>query len=296
MYAKLFTSMYDGTLAGDWKALVTFQQLLILCDRQGVVDMTSRAITARTGIPIEIIESGLTALEQPDKHSRTPDCEGRRIDLIDAHRPWGWRIVNYAKYRDLVNSDQKRAADRQRIAAKRAADRGESSSARREPSLGVADVAQAEGEGEAEAPQKIGQRSSAFDHFWSKYPRKVKKKDAQKVWATKHLHEMLPELLADIERRTAGDRRWVEGFICDPTTYLRGERWNDAVEPPRNGDQDSEAGKKEQRQILDLASLFGIKQGQATWDEFAVKVLAANERRLKKLEPESPGTSKVLED
>jgi hypothetical protein len=50
MYVKIFPSVYDGTLAthGPWQALVTFQQMLILSDPTGVVDMTTEAISRRT--------------------------------------------------------------------------------------------------------------------------------------------------------------------------------------------------------------------------------------------------------
>ena len=56
MYSKLFASMYDGTLAtqGPWQAIVTFQQMLILADPTGIVDMTATAISRRTTIPLDI--------------------------------------------------------------------------------------------------------------------------------------------------------------------------------------------------------------------------------------------------
>jgi hypothetical protein len=122
MYGKLFSSMYDGTLYGNWKALVTFQQMIILCNRDGVIDMTPQAIAARTSIPLEIIKDGIDALEKPDEYSRSPDLDGRRIERLDDRRPWGWRIVNHAKYRALVAEEEKRQADRERIASKRAAE------------------------------------------------------------------------------------------------------------------------------------------------------------------------------
>jgi hypothetical protein len=163
VYAKVFATMYDGTLAGDWRALVTFQQFLVLCDQQGVVDMTPQAISARTGIPMEILEPGITSLEQPDQFSRTPDCEGRRIERLDTHRPWGWRIVNYRKYRELVSAEQKRAADRERISQKRATERQNSGvvATCRDVSQSVATVAHAEAEAEAEAEEKKNSRARA---------------------------------------------------------------------------------------------------------------------------------------
>lgn len=119
MYGKLFASMYEGTLYGQWQAIITLQQLVILADADGVVDMTPPAIAARTSIPLEIIEAGLDQLSQPDKYSRSPDEDGRRITLIEDGRPWGWRVVNYRYYRDLASREDKKEKDRQRIAEKR---------------------------------------------------------------------------------------------------------------------------------------------------------------------------------
>jgi hypothetical protein len=115
MYGKIFASMYEGSLYGQWQAIVTFQQLIVLCDADGVVDMTPQAIAARTSIPLEIIEAGLKILSEPDKYSRSPDSDGRRIELIDPDvRPWGWSIVNHNKYKYLQDMDTVRAANRER--------------------------------------------------------------------------------------------------------------------------------------------------------------------------------------
>lgn len=118
--------MYDGTLYGHWQAIVTFQQMIVLCDPEGMIDMTPQAIAARTSIPLEIIQEGVKILEQPDPYSRTPGEDGRRIVRLDDHRPWGWRIVNHRVYRDLVAAEDKRRADRDRIASKRALGRAPS--------------------------------------------------------------------------------------------------------------------------------------------------------------------------
>lgn len=115
MYGKLFDSMYDSTLAEDWRALVTFQQMIVLCDADGMIDMTPQSLARRTSIPIEHIEAGIKILENPDPYSRTPDQEGRRIELIDEHRPWGWHIVNHEKYKNLQDADTIRAQTRERV-------------------------------------------------------------------------------------------------------------------------------------------------------------------------------------
>ncbi|MBI3043557.1 MAG: hypothetical protein HYY78_12125 [Betaproteobacteria bacterium] len=110
MYAKVFEQMYDGTLAtkGPWQAVVTFQQFLILADKHGVVDRTPEVISKRTTIPLEIIHAGIEALEQPDPDSRTPVEGGRRIVRLSDTRSWGWRIVNYAKYRAIRSQEERR--------------------------------------------------------------------------------------------------------------------------------------------------------------------------------------------
>lgn len=110
MYAKIFTSIYDGTLGtvGPWEALITFQQMLVLSDRYGVVDMTAEAIARRTTIPINIIKAGIAALEKPDDHSRRSDFDGKRIIRLDDHRDWGWQIVNHAHYRAIRSAEERR--------------------------------------------------------------------------------------------------------------------------------------------------------------------------------------------
>lgn len=115
MYGKIFDSIYDGTLAEDWRALITFQQFIVLCDADGIVDMTPQSISRRTGIPIEHIKAGIEILEKVDRFSRTPDEDGRRIELIDEHRPWGWHIVNHEKYKNMRDADTIRAQTRERV-------------------------------------------------------------------------------------------------------------------------------------------------------------------------------------
>jgi hypothetical protein len=110
MYGKIFQQMYDGTLGtnGPWEALVTFQQLIVLADKDGCVDFTIPAIVRRTTIPQHIIEKGIAVLLLPDPDSRTPDDEGKRIVLLSEGRNWGWRIVNYAKYRAIRSDEERR--------------------------------------------------------------------------------------------------------------------------------------------------------------------------------------------
>lgn len=116
MFVKLFSSIFDSSIADDWQLRVVFQDLLVLADKDGVVDMTAEAIARRTNVPPAIVKDRLAKLEAPDPTSRTPACEGRRITRIDAHRDWGWQITNFMKYRESANKEMLRMseADRKR--------------------------------------------------------------------------------------------------------------------------------------------------------------------------------------
>ena len=123
MYGKLFVQMYDGTLAtkGPWQAMITFQQMIILADKDGIVDMTAEVISRRSTFPIEHVLVGIAALEQPDLGSRTPDHDGRRIVRLDEHRDWGWQIVNHAHYRKIRSEEERREYQRDLMRKRRAA-------------------------------------------------------------------------------------------------------------------------------------------------------------------------------
>lgn len=108
MYGKIFESMYDGSLCGEWEAIVTFQQMIVLADEFGIIDMTPKAISKRTSVPIEIIKKGIFVLESPDPDSRTPGNNGKRIKKINPERKWGWEIVNYEIYRKMYSRIDRR--------------------------------------------------------------------------------------------------------------------------------------------------------------------------------------------
>lgn len=185
MYGKIFESIYEGSLYGQWEAIVTFQQMIVLSSSDGVVDMTPPAIAARTSIPLDIITKGLEVLQQPDRYSRSPACDGRRIELLDPARPWGWRIVNHATYRQLATREEKRAADRERMAAKRAVgNMSQVVAESRVVSAGVANVAYADADADANtdppspsetSPQPPEGLNPEAWSAWETYRRKIRK-------------------------------------------------------------------------------------------------------------------------
>lgn len=78
----------------------------------------------------------------------------------------------------------------------------------------------------------IGNGDGQFDQFWEAYPRKEKKKDAQKAWAKlKMTPDLLTEILAALAKWKKS-KEWTSKngkYIPHPTTWLNGERWNDVI-------------------------------------------------------------------
>lgn len=120
MYAKLFTSIYQGTLRGNSHGLLVFTNLLAHADMEGRVDIHPRAIAEEVGLTVEEVKKALLVLESTDDESRSPEEQGRRIVRLDEHRAWGWIVVNYVKYRSIRNEDDRREQNRRSQAAWRA--------------------------------------------------------------------------------------------------------------------------------------------------------------------------------
>lgn len=71
-----------------------------------------------------------------------------------------------------------------------------------------------------------------FERFWSVYPSKVGKDAALKAFQRLHpSNELTDVMVAAVERQKAS-RRWVEGYIPNPATWLNQGRWKDEPERP----------------------------------------------------------------
>lgn len=112
MYGKIFKSMFEGTMRGKPNVLLVWTNMLVNSDKDGYVDRTVRVISDETGLPINAVNEAIIELESPDSESRSQDLEGRRLERIDEHRNWGWRIVNYLKYASIKNEEERREQNR----------------------------------------------------------------------------------------------------------------------------------------------------------------------------------------
>ena len=221
MYGKIFSSIYDGTLGEDWRALITFQQMIILCDSDGVVDMTPESIFRRTNIPIEHIKAGIEILESKDPYSRTQGENGRRIIRLDEHRPWGWQIVNHGKYRDLNDYDKVKEQNRERQKRYRKKEKSNASN------VTITDDNVKSRHTDTNTDTKT---LEAFNTFWQHYPKKKNKGQARKAWLKcspdKPLIEKIHQAI-EVAKESDDWQKDKGKYIPYPATWLNAEGWDD---------------------------------------------------------------------
>jgi len=96
-YSKLFSSIVTSSIwCEDDKTLRVWFAMLALTDASGTVEGSVPGFAHVARVTIPEMEHAVEILSAPDPYSRTPDNEGRRIEAI----PGGWRIMNYAAYRE----------------------------------------------------------------------------------------------------------------------------------------------------------------------------------------------------
>jgi hypothetical protein len=119
-FTKLFTSITESTIwREDDHTRIVWITMLAMADRNGRVFASIPGLADRARVPVESAEKALQRFQSPDRYSRTPDHEGRRIEVIDG----GWRLLNHAKYRELRDEEAIKESKRKYINAKRAKER-----------------------------------------------------------------------------------------------------------------------------------------------------------------------------
>lgn len=83
--------------------------MLAMADRKGRIWASVPGLANRARVPLEDAEKALATFLAPDKYSRTPDHDGRRIEAIDG----GWQLLNHAKYRDMRDDEIRREYQRE---------------------------------------------------------------------------------------------------------------------------------------------------------------------------------------
>lgn len=122
-YAKLFSTIATSTIWSEPLATrVVWITMLAIADRDGEVQASVPGLARVANVSLAECESALDTLMSPDRYSRTPEHEGRRIEAIDG----GWRLLNHAKYRKKLDAAEQRERKRRWIAEKRAKEKAAS--------------------------------------------------------------------------------------------------------------------------------------------------------------------------
>lgn len=150
-FTKLFASIVHSTI---WReephVKIVWVTMLALADRYGHVMVSVPGLADASRVTMEQCLSALERLKSPDEWSRTKEHQGRRIEEIDG----GWALLNYTKYREKQDKDERRIAVADAVARHRA------KSKQGNVINGNHGKAQAEGEADAKAeadPEREGE-------------------------------------------------------------------------------------------------------------------------------------------
>ena len=270
-YTKLFSSITESTVwcepAGTRLVWIT---LLAKCDMFGRFAGSVPGLARLANVSLEDTSKALETLQAPDPYSRTPDNEGRRLEVIDG----GWRLLNHEKYRDLRDEERRR---QQNLEAKRRQREREAEGKLEDDHAGGdeqeaaeaghvsnhADSQQtvsksADGQIDVITPLPVSAHASAsasattalkleeqkhvqpsaarsrFGEFYQVYPRHEAKPAAEKAWKRNALDAVADAIIADVNARLADPGQWKQTekrFLPLPATYLNGRRWEDDWKP-----------------------------------------------------------------
>lgn len=132
-YGKVWVSIYNGTLMSQagWLGVYVFSSMIILADKDGIVDMDEMALYRTLGL--EEDDSGVTSFSRfkevinelclPDPLSNIKKMDGKRLiplsELPDIPNNRGWFIVNYDEYRKRGTAHERNEYARGYMAAMR---------------------------------------------------------------------------------------------------------------------------------------------------------------------------------
>jgi hypothetical protein len=237
LYAKVFRSLWDGSLRGQSDAQLVFVYMLAHSDSDGVVDIIAHKIADDTGLPIERVLEAVAFLEATDPSSRHPDEDGRRIAQLDAHRAWGWRIVNHAHFRELRNQFERQRQNRENQAAQRVRNASANvSTSQHQSALSANTDTEASTDTEPRtlvrcAPmRKVRDREpEAFPAWYDAFPRHVARRAAARAYRAALKRGASPEALLEAASRYRTESAGKDA-VKHPATWLNGDCWLDEPE------------------------------------------------------------------
>lgn len=110
-YVKLSTNIIHSTIWREKHETVrVWIAMLALSDRDGFVRVSLPGLIEAARVEPAQMAEALTKFQSPDEFSRSEEFEGKRIAKV----PGGWKILNYALYRDQDNAEERKEKDAER--------------------------------------------------------------------------------------------------------------------------------------------------------------------------------------
>lgn len=243
-FTKLFSSIVDSSVWAESHTTVrVWVTMLAKCDRKGRVFAAIPGLANAARVTLDECEHALHTFQQPDKYSRTPDNEGRRIQEIAG----GWLLLNHAHYRELRDEEDRKEYQARWARGKRAAESSGVDTSTKSTAVDSVDIKSTHADADADAdakkepppiPALAGAYTQAFLAFWDAYPgsNKGSKKNAFKKWQSDKLFNHVDKLIEDVRRREREHGPWVKNsgqFIPMVQTYINGALWDTDIEPIR---------------------------------------------------------------
>jgi hypothetical protein len=273
-YTKLFSSIVTSTIwVESDRTRIVWITMLAMADRNGEIQASIPGLARLAGVPIPDCEEALAKFIAPDRYSRTPDDEGRRIEKIEG----GWALLNHAKYREMASKDDSKAANTERQRRHREKEKRNATVTPRNATVTPSNVKVthdlhiAEAEAEAEAgnthtapvpvaagdeapaadcpfPPEVAHKPSAreleAESVWALYPKKKGKKEAMREVLNAIRTEGIERIRERVKAYADAVSQWSQDdrkYVPDPVRWFkRGNYDDDPKEWQRNAIPESE--------------------------------------------------------
>lgn len=251
VYSRMLRRYYmqEGPLPPDWRIVArqvgarteVEQEAVraVLCEFFTMADDGYRQKRADEVIAAYHAKQGGRAVERENEAERKRRYRDRRADLFRQLREIGVVPAFETPTDELVRL-LSRGTD-----AGQARDNG--GTGRGQDADGTATQAPVPSLHTPEKQKAVVQRVAArFPEFWSAYPVKKGKADAEKAWARKGLDSIADQILAHVARMKAEDDDWQEGYAPHGSTYINGDRWHDMPKRRPNRQPQQQPSKRMQ--------------------------------------------------
>lgn len=107
MYVKIHDTIFGSSIMEkDIETRYIWFCMLTIADQNGYIDETIPALARRFNVSEDILKKAIECFCAPDPNSRSKENEGRK--LCKLHETFGWKVINYEKYRNIKNYEDRK--------------------------------------------------------------------------------------------------------------------------------------------------------------------------------------------